>query len=238
MGRLFASRALWFWLLAEPVFHASYMLFIYTVIRVRTIGGIDTTIWLMVGLLTFFMFRRTATQLMNAVDANRALFSYRQVKPIDTVLMRGVLEGFLMVIISIVLLAGAALFGHSIVPANPLAVLEAVFGVWLVGMGFGLVTSVASELIPELGRTISLVMMPLYVISGVMVPLAAIKQPYRDWLMYNPIAHGIEAARLGFAPYYHAVPELSLGYVYGFALISIVIGLALHRRFAMRLLTQ
>lgn len=238
LSRLFAGRAAWFWLLAEPVFHVAYLMFIFTVIRVRTVGGIDTAVWIMVGLLAFFMFRRTGTQVMDAVGANLALFAYRQVKPVDTVLVRGALEGFLMTIIASVLLAGAALFGHSVVPADPLTVLEAFFGLWLVGMGFGLVTSVAGELVPELGRVIKLVMMPLYLISGVIFPISAVPQPYRDWLLLNPVAHGLEAVRLGFAPYYHAVPELSIAYLYGFALVSLFLGLALHRRFALRLATK
>jgi capsular polysaccharide transport system permease protein len=101
-----------------------------------------------------------------------------------------------------------------------------------------LVTSVLIELVPELGRVLKLVMMPLMILSGVIIPLSAVPQPYRDWLLLNPVAHGLEAARLGFAPYYHAVPELSVAYIYQFALVSIFLGLALHRRFAMRLVTK
>ena len=136
------------------------------------------------------------------------------------------------------LLAGAALLGHSVLPADPLAVIEAFFGLWLIGMGFGLVTSVASELVPELGRLIKLIMMPLYMLSGVIFPLSSVPLPYRDWLLLNPVAHGLEAVRLGFAPYYHAVPGLSISYIYAFALVSVFLGLALHRRFALRLVTQ
>jgi capsular polysaccharide transport system permease protein len=238
LARISSSRFAWFWLLFEPIFNVAYMLFIYSVIRVRTVGGIDTVIWLMVGILAFFMFRRTATQVTNAISANQALFTYRQVKPVDTVLVRGGLEGFLMVIVASILLAGAALFGHSVVPADPLAVLEAFFGLWLAGMGFGLVMSVVTELVPELGRLIDFVMTPLYLISGVILPLSSVPQPYRDWLMLNPVAHGLEAVRLGFLPYYHAVPGLSISYLYGFSLVSIFLGLALHRRFAIRLVTQ
>jgi capsular polysaccharide transport system permease protein len=238
LSRLFSGRGTWFWLLAEPVFNVAYMLVIYTAIRVLHVGGIDTVVWLMAGMLGFFMFRRTGTQVENAISANRALFTYRQVKPVDTALVRAGLEGLLMVVISSILLAGAAFFGHSVVPADPLAVLEAFFGLWLVGVGFGLVTSVMIELVPELGRVLNLVMMPLYILSGVIIPLSAVPTPYRDWLLLNPVAHGLEAARLGFAPYYHAVPELSVAYMYQFALVSIFLGLALHRRFALRLVTQ
>lgn len=233
LTRLFASRAAWFWLFAEPVFHVAFLTFLFTVIRVRTIGGIDTTLWLMLGLLGFFMFRRTTSQVQKAIRDSQPLFTYRQVKPIDAVLVRGVLEGFLMTIVSLLLLAGSALLGHAVAPADPLALLEAFFGLWLVGLGVGLLTSVATELVPEAGQIIKFIMRSLYLISGVMFPLAIVPYPYREWLMLNPIAHGLEAARLGIASHYHAVPELSIAYLYSFALVTLFLGLALHRRFAL-----
>ena len=238
LARLFAGRATWFWLVADPVFNVAYLAFIYTVIRVRTVGGIDTVMWLMVGMLGFFMFRRTGTQVQNAINANQPLFTYRQVLPVDTALVRAGLEAFLMIAVASVLLTGAAFLGHSALPADPLAVFEAFFGLWLVGLGFGLVTSVAIELVPELGKVLKLLMTPLYILSGVIMPLSAVPPPYRGWLMLNPIAHGLEAIRLGFAPYYHSTPELSVAYLYMFGLVSIFFGLALHRRFAIKLVTQ
>lgn len=238
LTRLFSARGAWFWLFAEPVLHVAYLMVIFTVVRVQTVGGIETAIWIMIGLLAFFMFRRTADQVMNGVSANRALFAYRQVKPVDTVLVRGGLEALLLIIVIAIMLAGAALLGYEVLPGNPLAVFEAFIGLWLVGMGFGLVASVTAELVPELARVLNLAMMPMYLISGVIFPLSAVPLPYRDWLLLNPIAHGLEAVRLGFAPYYHAVPGLSVGYLYGFALASVLAGLALHRRFRLRLSMQ
>lgn len=238
LTRLFSRRAAWAWLLFEPIFHISYMLLIFTVLRTRTIGGTDTTIWLLVGMVAFFMFRRTASQGQNAIAANQALFAYRQVKPIDPVLVRSALEALLMIVVTIILFAGAGLFGHTIVPEDPLMVLLGILGLWLLGVGWGLITSVATELIPELATIIGFIMTPLYYISGVVVPVAAIPLPYRNWLVLNPIVHGLETARLGFAPYYHAIPELSLAYLYGFALVMLFFGLALHQHFALRLTRQ
>jgi capsular polysaccharide transport system permease protein len=238
LGRLFASRGMGFWLLAEPVFHVGYLMFIYTVISVRSIGGIDTAVWIMLGMLAFFFFRRTGTQVAQGIKANQALFAYRQVKPVDTVLVRGMLEGVLLLVVVVILLAAAALLGHPSVPDDPVQVLAAFLGMWLIGLGFGLIGSVVNELLPEFERVVNLVMMPMYLISGVMFPIAAVQQPYRDWLLLNPIAHGLEAARVGFAPYYHAAPETSLSYVYTVALCMVFFGLALHRRFASRLSTQ
>ena len=233
-----AGRAAWLWLLVEPVVHVLFMLFMFTAVRVHSIGGADAAIWLSAGMLAFFTFRRTATQSMNAISANRALFSYRQVKPVDTVLVRAAVEGFLMLLVAVAMFACLGLAGHRILPADPLAMLVAFMGLWLVGLGFGLVCAVATELIPELRKIVGIAMMPLYFFSGVIMPISAAPEPYRSWLLMNPLVHGLEAARLAFAPYYHAMPGLSVSYLYASALVLIFLGLALQVRFASRLVMQ
>lgn len=238
LARTGAKRGAWFWLLAEPVFHVSYLLYLYTVIRARTIGGIDVMLWITLGMLGFFLFRRTSTQTMNAVSANRSLFAYRQVKPIDTALVRAFLEGVEMTLVILLMLSGLALLGHSIIPTDPLLLMESLAGLWFLGLGLGLVTSVATEMFMEFGRFFNMAMMPLYMLSGVILPLTGIPQPYRDVLLYNPIAHGLELARLGFAGHYHAAEGVSLAYLYACSLVLVFAGLLLHRRFALKLVTQ
>lgn len=235
VGRISATRAAWVWLVLEPVFHIAFVIFLFSTIRLRVIGGIDTSVWIMVGLLAFFMFRRPAQRAMNAVSASQPLYTFRQVKPVDVVLVRATLEGFLMSVIASVLLVGAALYGLPVIPSDMLMVLGAALGLWLCGLGFGLVTSVAAELVPEIGRLINLTAQPLYFFSGILFPLDKLPSPYREWLLLNPLAHGVEAARLGFAPLYHAFPETSLAYLYCWAIGIVFFGLALHNRYASRL---
>lgn len=238
VNRLSSGRAAWAWVLFEPLSHVALMVAMFTVVRMSSVGGVDIVVWLMVGMLAFFTFRRPAHQSMNAISANRALFSYRQVKPVDTVLVRAGVEGFLMLVVSALLMLGAALFGHNVIPADPLKALEAFLGLWLLGLGYGLVSSAAVELIPEMGKVFSFLMTPMYILSGVMFPVASIPYPYQGYLLYNPAVHGLEGARLAFAPYYHAVPGLSIAYLYLCALVLIFLGLALHVRFSNRLVMQ
>lgn len=238
LDRLFDMRAAWFWLLAEPVMHIGFMAFIYAVIRVRTVGNADVMVWIMVGMLAFFLFRRTAVQVTHAVDSNKPLFVYRQVKPFDPAIARALLEMFVMAIVATVILTVAAVLGHDVLPSDPLLVMQAVFGLWLFGIGYGLVASVLMELIPEMEHVLKIAMMPLYLVSGVIWPLIVIPQPYRDMLMINPIAHGIELVRAGFFPYYHTVDNLSMAYLYACAVGSVFLGLALYRRFAVQLVMR
>ena len=238
LARLFGRRAAWFWLLLEPLFHIGFMVLVFGILRVRHIGGIETFLWLILGFMGFFMFRRSGTQGANAISANRSLFAYRQVKPVDTVLVRCVLEGLLMLCILLLVLIFAGLLGLPVIPHDPLAGFLAIFGLWLLGMGFALVVSVAQTMVEELGKLVVMAMMPMYLISGVAFPLAALPYPYNEWLMLNPVAHGLDALRLSFAQNYHVVSGLSLLYLYVFALALLFAGLALHVRYQNRMVAE
>lgn len=233
--RLFEHRTAWLWLVVEPVFHVGFLAFVFHGLRVRSVGGIDMLGWIMVGLISFFLFSRTAVQAKNAVHMSRALYAYRQVLPVDTVLARGVLELFLMTVIAVILFTGAILLELVAVPVDPVLLLEAWLGLWLAGMGYGLIASVVTELSREFGNILQLLMTPLYFISGVFFPIAAVPHPYRDILLLNPLTHGLEAARMGFVPNYHAVQELDLSFLYLFSLSAVFVGMLLQRRFAQKL---
>ncbi|WP_199265123.1 ABC transporter permease [Alcaligenes faecalis] len=238
LDRLFDMRAAWFWLLMEPVLHISFVTFIFTVIRLRTVGGIDVTIWLVVGMLAFFMFRRTSIQVMYAADSNKPLFAYRQVHPFDTAIARASLEAFLMALVATVILIAVALLGHDVRPDDPLQVFTSMFALWLFGVGYGLIASVLMALVRETEHILKILMMPLYLMSGVIMPISAVPQPFRTLLLFNPLVHGLEYVRHGFSDYYHMVAGVSLAYLYAWGVVSLFLGLVLYRRFSQQLVMK
>ena len=237
LSRLFSSRGAWAWLMLEPVFHIAYLVIIFTVIRVHFVSGFDTGLWIVVGLLAYFTFERVSGQTANAINANKSLFSYRQVQPIDTMFVRAFLEVLLLSVVGIVIFGIAVVLGHEVLPDDPLEFFASIAGLWLLALGWGLVRAVLHDLVPELEIVLNFFMKPMYIISGVMVPLASIPLPYRDWLLYNPVAQGVEAARAGFSATYHPVSGLSILYLFAFALLLFFMGLLLMRKFAVRLVT-
>lgn len=238
VSRVTAARAAWAWMLFEPIVHVLFILLLFTVIRMRVVPGADTVVWLLLGLVSYFTARNIFQRAMGAISANQALFGYRQVLPVDSVLVRSALETFLGLIVAVLLLAGAGLFGYPVLPMDPLPALVAYAGILLCGLGLGLILSVVVELVPEFGNIIGILFTPLYFLSGVIFPLSLIPSQYREWVFYNPFAHGIELLRDGFFPLYHAAPEANFAYLFGFALTSVFFGLALHVRFADRLRAQ
>lgn len=237
LDRFFGSRAGWAWLIIEPSVHIAFMAWVWSMFRRNSMGGIDITVWIILGMLAFFLFRRTAIQTLHARDCNRAFFAFRQVRPFDVAIARASVEAFSMFFITLFILGVAALLGKNVIPDDPLTAMAALMGLWLLGVGYGLITSVGMRLVQDLGHIFQIIMMPLYLISGVIVPVSSIPLPYRDWLCWNPLVHGLESVRLGFFPTYHTV-DVNLLYLYTWALVFLALGMALYRGFETRLVMQ
>lgn len=238
LTRISGARARWFWIVAEPLAHMVFFAFMLAGFRHTVIAGADAYVWIVVGLAMFFIFRRSAIQSMWAIDDNKAMFVYRQVRPVDTVIVRAALDGFLNLLIGLVALSLLALMGHRVVPDDPLLVMASLFAIWLLGLGFGLIASVPTVLVEESSVFLGFSMMPLYMLSGVIFPMGVIPYPYQQWLAYNPLVHVLEAVRLGFSSGYHAIASLDMLYVYTWAFVMIFFGLVLQIRFSERLVSQ
>jgi len=238
VSRLFGERGGWFWLLLDPVFHIAYLMVLFSVFRVRHVGGMETAVWIMVGIFGYFMFRHAANRCMRAIGGNRAMFVYRQIRPVDTVLVRAALEGAILVVVAILLCAGSALIGLHVIPASPLLTLDSMISLWLIGLGFGASAAVLVELVPESSEILGMFMAPLYMLSGVVFPLSGIPAAYREWLMLNPLVHAIDALRVSFSPFYHPAPGMDMAYLHAWALGLTVLGLSLQVVFAKRVLSR
>jgi capsular polysaccharide transport system permease protein len=238
-ARTSGDRFAWFWMLAEPVAFVVVMVSVRELMgRVRLVVGAEWVPWLLVGVTAFFLFREGLLRSMNAIEANKAMFAYRQVAPIDPVLVRNVVEGLLKTVVLLILVLGASLLGYHILPSNPLGAMTAWLALWLLGMGGGLVVSVAASLVKEIGMVVRMAMLPMLILSGVIVPLQNFPHQVQQYLLYNPVVHGLETLRLAFFHNYKSLSGVEFGYLWYWIIGSVTLGLILHLRFAHRLKAQ
>ncbi len=239
MARMTGDRFGWTWMLLEPIAHIMIMIAVRELLgRVRFIPGADFIPFLIVGLMGFFIFRNAATRAMSAVNANSGLFAYRQVHPVDTVLVRAGLEGALKTVVFILMVLGAAFLGMTILPHHVLFAAFAWLVLWLLGLGLGLLFSVAVSLVPESQKIINMVMFPLYFLSGVILPVQFMPHSIQPYLLLNPVLHTIESMRYGFFHSYRSIEGINIQYPISFALIMILFGLMLHIRLKARLMAR
>lgn len=238
-ARISAARFAWFWMLIEPIAHVVLLVSVRELLgRVKVIVNADFVPWLIVGITAFILFRYGVTRSLGAIEANQGLFAYRQVKPIDPVLIRAFLEGILQTLVFIALIVGASSLDFDIIPFNPLSAMFIWLCIWLLGFGVGLIVSVTSVLVEEVGRIVKITMFPLYFLSGVMIPMQMLPYDLQYYLLFNPLSHGIESLRLSFFEGYQTLSGINVSYMGYWIFASIAIGLALHIKFAHRLRAQ
>ena len=236
LSRTMGDRMGWFWMVFEPVAFVGIMIGVRSFIRGdRLVVNAEFIPWLIAGLLGFALVREGMIRVMGAVDANKSLFAYSQVQPVDPVLVRNFLEGALRSFVFLIFIGGGLMLGLDMYPDNAIRVLAAWLSLWSLWLGLGLVTSVAATLVPEIGKVVRMLSLPLLILSGVIMPLNSLPHWLLEYLMLNPIPHGLETLRLGFFENYKVVHGTSMLYFWLFTLTLISVGLVMHLRFVDRL---
>ena len=239
IGRTMTDRMGWFWMIAEPALLLLVMIGIRSFIRGdKLIVNAPFIPWMLVGMMGFFLVREGMMQGLGAINANKALFAYRQVHPIDGVLVRNVLDGLIRTVIFLLFMVGGLMLGTDFRPDNGFQAIGGWLSLWVFGLGLGLITSVLGTLVPEVSKIIRMLNMPLLILSGVIMPLNQLPHYLLEYLMLNPIVHGLEYIRHGFFEGYQVVHGTSLTYFWAWTLSALALGLLMHVRFKERLKSQ
>ncbi|WP_251978367.1 ABC transporter permease [Salinicola avicenniae] len=232
ISRTMADRMGWFWMIFEPLAIIAIMVSVRGLFMSGShVSGADYVAWMVVGMMGFTLFRENMMRSIGAIEANRGLFAYRQVKPVDPVLVRCFLEGMLKSLIFLLFIVIGSLLKFELIPDHPFGVLLDWLSLWALGCGVGLTLSVAADLVPEIGKIARIMGLPLLLLSGVIIPAVYVPHQFRQYLLWNPIVHGLESMRLSFFGGYHTIDGIDMTYLWFWALGSITLGLALHMRF-------
>ena len=219
------------WVLLEPLFSIGIMIFLFGTVMQRTLSGMEYEIFLLNGIIPFFMFRSGVTQALSATQSNKGLFSYRPVKPIDALLARIFLE-FLLKFIAYTFFSLAFLwFGSSISFEHIPALLFYWLLLFIFMLAFSLIFMVIGDFSKEVGKFLSVGFLILYLLSGILYSIQIIPVQYREYLLWNPLIHIIELMRHAVAPAYELVSGISLSYFVIWIILSLFIGLLLYKRF-------
>lgn len=231
MQTRFGSRRMGaFWILFEPIAHITVMVFIFTVIRGRQVPGMDFPVFFLAGMVPFFLMRNTALKLMEAVNANKALFAYPAIKPFDTFVARIIVEFSLSACVYVIILLSMGIwFGYEISIHHPLQWFSSLATGVILSFGLGLILCVLVEAMPNSRSFIRLLFMPLYLMSGVLFPVWMMPQQYMPYLLWNPFLHIVDNLRYSIFEFYPRVEGINFEYPNIFAVVCLFIGLALYR---------
>jgi capsular polysaccharide transport system permease protein len=220
-----------FWVLAEPVAHILILMVLFTYIRDRMVPGVPLPLWLLAGIVPFFMMRGIIFSLMGSVSANQALFTYRQIKPFDTYIARACVQVMTNAAVYLVLAFGMVFYLGYTIPINePVQMILALVTMVLFAFALGVFFSLLVQALPDIAPIIRLLFFPLYLLSGVIFPIRWVPQPYYDWLLWNPFLHLVDMFRQYSLEGYTPLPGVSLEYPAQCALVGLFVAVLAYRR--------
>src|SRR5690606_261957 len=166
MRTMFGARRFGaFWIFFEPVMQIGLIMAMFS-FRVQLVNGIEMPVFFMTGMIPFFLLRNIALKGMEAVNANRALFSYKQIKPFDTVFARAIMETAIYACVYLIFMFILGFgFGYDVSIRDPITWL-AVLSIGLVfSFSLGLIFCILGEIMAESKVFIRMLFFPLYLIS-------------------------------------------------------------------------
>lgn len=226
------------WMLIEPLATVLLMLTLYGFRSHAASVNVELPVFLITGMMPFFMFRNLARRLPGSITSNRGLYAYRQVRPIDALVARGVVEIGLSSAVYLAALAALGWLGYHWLPVAPLELIAVSSVLLTLGAGLGLLFSVLVHNRPKVQSVINLLFLPLYLLSGVLFPVRLVPQEYQEYLLWNPVLHLIDLSRAYFLPLHQSVEGVNLAYPAAFTLVVATLSLSLYRVYRHQLLTK
>ncbi|ACP22400.1 RkpT2, cell surface polysaccharide export ABC-2 transporter (plasmid) [Sinorhizobium fredii NGR234] len=194
------------WAFIDPIAHVGFMTFIFHAIaRVPALGS-SFALFFASGYLPYMFYSSMAGFINGSIKANRSLLSYPIVAPADVVVSRYFVQiltssfvGFL------VLFLVAAEDNLSVFRAIQLdRVVTASLMATLLGLGVGTANIALFARSSLYEKVFGVIMRPLVLVSGVFFIPDSLPHPFRDVVLYNPLAHVIMWFRSGIYPEYRA----------------------------------
>jgi capsular polysaccharide transport system permease protein len=203
-----------FWTFFEPF--AQVLMFV--LIRVAVMGGSggDTSsynfvIFMAVGFIAFNMFKHILSSSTGAFTANKGLFTYKQVKPIDTILARTLVEMFMTSIIVLIFLFVGFLLQYDIKAENYLLVAVGYFWLVIFSFSIGLIVGIGNTFYVSIGKFVGILSFLLMFSSAVFFPMESVPPEAQEILLYNPLVHFMEMIH---ANYISDLDDRFVDYIY------------------------
>ena len=214
--------------LIEPFVTLGIFISIFAFFRIRAYGGLNVFIFLGIGFIYFKSFQKALISSLNSIDANRSLFSYKEVKPVDTIITRCLVEGYINLIILIILFLITFLAEDGFFIDNfPMLILSFIL-LNIFCLAIGIIFMVAAFRYDWVKISIPFLSRPLFFTSGVLFSLRNIPQTFHPFLKWNPILHSIEVARNSVNSEYILVDGISIIYVLKVIIITLTVALFIY----------
>lgn len=211
-----------------PLAHIALLLIIYTVTGRAATFGDDLLLFFATGLTPALGFNYLSRYMSASLLANKGMTAFPAVRVIDILIARAFLElmGINMAIFMLVIALLAA--GSNVVPRDPFAAFEAYALTIIMGVGVGMIISVAASIAPLVAMFYALFTVILYLTSDGPIYVHVLPEQVIQIISWNPVFHAVQWMRAAYYPGY-PTQYLDKTYLIGWAFATLTVGLLMER---------
>jgi capsular polysaccharide transport system permease protein len=188
----------------------------------------NVVLWLAMGFVPFFMFADIAIKAISGVQKNSELYFYKRLKPLDSLLGNALLLAQIFGSLLIVFLLGVSVWEWRFALQNLGLAVFIFVGIAMLGFGVGLVTLIIGHRLPFVAWVMKMFLRRILLwTSCIFFSISIVPDVVRPWILWNPIAHGVELMRIAVNPAYPA-PGVSALYFWGWVVGSVGFGLFIY----------
>lgn len=219
------------WLFVEPLLLTLVIAILWKYIRADKFSTLNILAFMITGYPLAMMWRNASNRAMGAIDANISLLYHRNVRVLDTIFTRILLEIAGATIAQIVIMALFVAIGWIDAPHDIFYMLMAWILMAFFAFGLGLIICAIAqyvEVFSKIWGTLSFVLLPL---SGAMFFVHNLPAQAQKIALWFPMIHGTEMFRHGYFGETVTTYE-SVSYIIISNMVLIFIGLLLVRTFS------
>ncbi len=214
--------------IAWPLTHILMLVMIFTFMGRTAPYGDSTVLFIGTGVAPFMTFSYLSRMTMLHVMKARPLLAFPEVKILDLLFASVLLEILAAACVIIVLGVIGWFISVDVVPRSIVELAYAFRATVLLGLGLGLLNGVIALAFPPWFTGYSLIVITTWTTAGVFFVPDALPNGIREVVAYQPVLQCVEWTR---EAYYEGYGNLVLdrGYVIGFGLVALFLGLLLER---------
>lgn len=225
------------WIFLEPMMHVGVWIVIRTFYGIK-ITAMNSALFILLGTIPFLLVLKCIPQFMNAVQSNKKLLNFRQVRSFDFVLSILIAEFLVLICALVILLLLFKMLGLPWKLYNPQKLIGATIYLFVICLGVGLFLSVLGFFLPFIKNFTLIFTRLLYLTSGVFFPANSVPQKVREILVWNPLFQIIELMREGFMALPTHMEFINHNYLMAFSMFVLFVGLASYWKFSQLIMVR
>ena len=186
------------WLFIEPLMITMFIVVMWKFMRADQVSSLNIVAFVLTGYPMAMMWRNASNRAIGAISGNMSLLYHRNVRVLDTILARVLLEVAGATIAQLAIMAVLLAMRWIEWPVDIFYMLLAWLLMALFALGLGLlICSIAFKFdaFGKLWGTFSFVMLPL---SGAFFFVSTLPQQAQEYVLWIPMVHGTEMFRQGY----------------------------------------